>query len=117
MSVPLLTSTRLRAASVSRNLTAVSLPRLSHSLSDLGNSVLSLCADADHIYSGSQCPDISVRFQCFFETLGADGTSSQVWDKKSFACKASLLGHSSSVLALEYAEDKRWLFSSSGMFR
>jgi len=40
----------------------------------------------------------------------------QVWDKKSFTFKTSLVGHTGSILALEYAEDKKWLFSSSGRY-
>lgn len=38
----------------------------------------------------------------------------QVWDKYTFKLKQTLLGHTGSVLALEYAGDKEWLFSSSG---
>jgi di- and tripeptidase len=90
------TSPSIPHPSVSRDLnSAASIPRLSHSLHD-PNSVLSLSADTDHIFTGSQCFDISV------------------WDKKSFTYKTSLVGHTGSILALEYAEDKKWLFSSSG---
>jgi len=54
------TSNVPRVASVSRHLDSVaSLPRLLHSLHD-PNSVLSLSADADHIFTGGQCFDISV---------------------------------------------------------
>ncbi|KDQ62261.1 hypothetical protein JAAARDRAFT_30154 [Jaapia argillacea MUCL 33604] len=72
------------------------LPRLLHSLKQQNNSVLSLCADEDHIYSGSQYHNV------------------EVWDIQSFTLKATLRGHTGSVLALEYAADKKWLFSSSG---
>jgi di- and tripeptidase len=37
-----------------------------------------------------------------------------VWDKEIFTLKQTLRGHTGSVLALENAEDKQWLFSSSG---
>lgn len=60
---------RAHAASLSRNLNSVeALPRLAHSLND-PNSVLSVSADADYIYTGSQCQDISVRFSLLFEDL------------------------------------------------
>lgn len=72
MTVILLTPARPHAASVSRNLLADSLPRLFHSLSNPNNSVLSLCADTNHIYSGSQCSDISVRWDAFLKTLYVD---------------------------------------------
>jgi hypothetical protein len=71
-----LTPARPHAASVSRNLPAESLPRLFHSLSNPNNSVLSLCADANHIFSGSQCPDISVRWNALLKTVEADQTLS-----------------------------------------
>lgn len=58
--------------------------------------MLSLASDDAHIYTGSQCMDISV------------------WDKRSWKLKKSLVGHSGSVLVLVYAEDKKWLFSASG---
>ncbi len=47
-------------------------------------------------YSGSQEGDISV------------------WDLETFQSTARLQGHSASVLALELAPEKNWLFSSSG---
>ncbi|KAI0927550.1 hypothetical protein AcV5_008062 [Taiwanofungus camphoratus] len=71
-------------------------PRLFHSLHQQQNSVLSLAADASHIYSGSQGEGISV------------------WDKETFRLKTTLRGHTGSILALEYAADKEWLFSASG---
>jgi di- and tripeptidase len=115
--VPALLTTDIpSAASVSRDLNSVaSLPRLSHSLHD-PNSVLSLSADADHIFTGSQCFDISVTiFRALLRRLACpDLVNLQVWDKKSFIYKTSLVGHTGSILALEYAEDKKWLFSSSG---
>ena len=61
----------LRPASVSRDLnSAASIPRLAHSLHD-PNSVLSLSADADHIFTGSQCFSISVRVSCTLSTPSA----------------------------------------------
>ncbi|EGN97989.1 hypothetical protein SERLA73DRAFT_169073 [Serpula lacrymans var. lacrymans S7.3] len=83
-------------ASLSRSLPSTAPhPHLLHSLSDRNNSVLSLAADRDHIFIGTQCHNISV------------------WDKESFTLKATLRGHTGSILALEYAQDKKWLFSSS----
>lgn len=40
----------------------------------------------------------------------------QVWDKDAFKLKAVLTGHTGSILALEYAPEKHWLFSASGIF-
>ncbi|GBE85255.1 Probable di- and tripeptidase [Sparassis crispa] len=83
--------------SLSRPLNPISKPpRLFHSLSQEQNSVLSLAADAEHIYSGSQGEVISV------------------WDKQTFTLKTTLQGHTGSILVLEYAADKQWLFSASG---
>ncbi|KAH7913441.1 glutathione degradosome, partial [Hygrophoropsis aurantiaca] len=84
-------------ASVSRRLPSTApKPSLLHSLGDENKSVLSLMADVHHIYTGGQCQDISV------------------WDKHTFTLKATLRGHTGSILALEYAEEKKWLFSASG---
>jgi len=44
-----------------------------------------------------------------------DLRAGKVWDKKLFTLKHTLQGHTGSVLALEIAEEKKWLFSSSGM--
>ncbi|KAJ3483636.1 hypothetical protein NLI96_g6169 [Meripilus lineatus] len=86
-----------RPASLSRRLqSAHESPRLYHSLSQKNNSVLSLAACDQHIYSASQGDDVLV------------------WDKTTFTLKTTLKGHTASVLALEYAPDKRWLFSASG---
>ncbi|KIP03740.1 hypothetical protein PHLGIDRAFT_77079 [Phlebiopsis gigantea 11061_1 CR5-6] len=71
-------------------------PTLYHSLHQENNSVLSVAADENHIYSGSQ----------------GDGIS--VWCKRTFRLKTTLRGHTGSVLALEYAPEQRWLFSASG---
>ncbi|KAI0823293.1 Zn-dependent exopeptidase [Trametes gibbosa] len=71
-------------------------PKLFHLLQQERNSVLSLAADDNNIYTGSQDGQISV------------------WDKSTFKLKASLRGHTGSILALEYAPDKHWLFSASG---
>ncbi|KAI0306265.1 Zn-dependent exopeptidase [Multifurca ochricompacta] len=72
-------------------------PSLVHTLSQGENSILSVATDENHIYSGSQNQNISV------------------WNKLSYTFETQLRGHTGSVLALEYAPDKRWLFSSSGM--
>ncbi|KDR82660.1 hypothetical protein GALMADRAFT_58317 [Galerina marginata CBS 339.88] len=86
-----------RTASLSRNLQSDSpLPILIHSLHETRSSVLSLAANEQYIFSGSQNKDISV------------------WDKKTFQLKNTLRGHTGSVLDLEYAKEKKWLFSSSG---
>lgn len=83
--------------SLSRDLESHSNPPvLVHSLRQSHGSILSLAASQDYIFSGSQNQDISV------------------WDKKLFHLKYTLRGHTGCVLALEYAEDKKWLFSSSG---
>ncbi|GLB38271.1 putative zn-dependent exopeptidase [Lyophyllum shimeji] len=83
--------------SLSRDLQSeASVPALLHSLHELRNSVLSLAANKEHIFSGSQSQDISV------------------WDKKTFTLKRTLQGHTGSVLALEIAKERDWLFSSSG---
>ncbi|KAH9917958.1 Zn-dependent exopeptidase [Fomitopsis serialis] len=71
-------------------------PRLFHSLRQERNSVLSLAADSAHLFSGGPTGDISV------------------WDKDTLKLKATLRGHTGSILALEYAADKDWLFSASG---
>ncbi|KAG1749335.1 hypothetical protein EDB19DRAFT_1682039 [Suillus lakei] len=74
--------------SVSRPIrSAAPPPRLLHSLGDENKSVLSLMANADHIFTGGQGQDITVT---------------------------SLRGHAGSILALELAEEKGWLFSASG---
>ncbi|KAH9173572.1 Zn-dependent exopeptidase [Lactarius sanguifluus] len=82
-------------ASLSRHLHAET-PSLVHTLRQEDNSILSIAADENHIYSGSQDQNISV------------------WDIRTYTPKTKLRGHTGSVLALEYAPDKRWLFSSSG---
>ncbi|KAK7021218.1 beta-Ala-His dipeptidase [Favolaschia claudopus] len=71
------------------------IPPLLHSLGEL-RSVLSLAASDSYIFCGSQSQDIPV------------------WDKKTFQLKDSLRGHTGAVLALVHAEDRKWLFSSSG---
>lgn len=85
-----------QSASLSRNLQfSVPSPHLSHSLEDVGGSTLSLAADSDHVYSGSS-EHISV------------------WSKATFRLITQLKGHLGSVLCLEHAPDRKWLFSSSG---
>ncbi|KAG2340128.1 Zn-dependent exopeptidase [Suillus weaverae] len=84
-------------ASVSRPIrSAAPPPRLLHSLGDENKSVLSLMANASHIFTGGQGQDIAV------------------WDRHTFTLKTSLRGHIGSILALELAEEKGWLFSASG---
>ncbi|KAH0832219.1 glutathione degradosome [Lanmaoa asiatica] len=86
-------------ASVTKPAPSLSSPRLLHSLGDENKSVLSLTADARHIFVGGQCQDISV------------------WDKQSYTLKTSLRGHTGSILTLELVEHKKWLFSASGRYR
>ncbi|KAJ7725375.1 hypothetical protein B0H16DRAFT_1594756 [Mycena metata] len=82
--------------SLSRNLwQPPAIPTLLHSLRER-LSVLSLAASDLYIFCGSQSQDIPV------------------WDKKTFRLKDNLRGHTGAVLALVYAEDRKWLFSSSG---
>ncbi|EIW59658.1 Zn-dependent exopeptidase [Trametes versicolor FP-101664 SS1] len=84
-------------ASLSRPVLSIDRqPKLFHSLQQEHNSVLSLAADDESIYTGSQDGQISV------------------WDKTTFKLRAVLKGHNGSVLALEYAPEKHWLFSASG---
>lgn len=71
-------------------------PELLHTLHYKEASVLSIAADASYIYSGSQAKDIFV------------------WDRRNFQLKATLSGHTESVLALETSEERGWLFSASG---
>ncbi|KAK0539644.1 hypothetical protein OC835_001043 [Tilletia horrida] len=73
-------------------------PTLFHSLSHHGSSVLAIAVDESaHIaYSASQS-------ECIV-----------VWDLLTLQERTRLKGHSASVLALELALDKGWLFSSSG---
>ncbi|KAH0586115.1 hypothetical protein H2248_007384 [Termitomyces sp. 'cryptogamus'] len=88
---------RFRLASLSRHLQNDEAPLpLLHQLHALRNSVLSLVSNSDYIFSGSQNEDISV------------------WEKQTFTLKSTLRGHTGSVLALELAKEKEWLFSSSG---
>jgi len=104
-----------RQASLSRDLqSSASVPLLVHSLYETRSSVLSLAANDTYIFSGSQNRDISVRLQDWIYPKVSDNL--QVWDKHTFTLKQTLLGHTGSVLALEYAADKEWLFSSSGTF-
>lgn len=90
-------------------------PRLLHSLQENKSSVLSLAATDDYIFSGSQNRDILVHIGLLVPRL-FKWPISQVWDKRTFSLKATLCGHTGSVLALEYAKDRNWLFSSGGMF-
>ncbi|KAJ7695752.1 hypothetical protein B0H17DRAFT_1055463 [Mycena rosella] len=71
------------------------IPRELHALREV-RSVLSLAASDLYIFCGSQSQDIPV------------------WDKQTFRLKDSLVGHTGAVLALEYAEEKEFLFSASG---
>ncbi|EJC98016.1 Zn-dependent exopeptidase [Fomitiporia mediterranea MF3/22] len=67
-----------------------------HTLRSETSSVLSVTADENYFFSGSQGYDI------------------YVWDRRTLAMKTTLRGHTGSVLALELAKDKGWLISSSG---
>ncbi|KAK2459641.1 hypothetical protein APHAL10511_008286 [Amanita phalloides] len=82
--------------SLSRELQSENSAPLLHSLRESRGSVLSLAADDDYIYAGTQRQDILV------------------WNKINLALQHSLCGHKGSVLALEYAQDKKWLFSAGG---
>ena len=42
-------------------------------------------------------------------------TCLKVWDRLTFQIKTTLTGHTGSVLALEIARDREWLFSSSSL--
>lgn len=105
----------LLEASLSRPLTDEhEHPHLFHSLYHKTNSVLSLCADEKYIYSGSQGDDILVCLICkLLPRRSSNGC--QVWDKSSFSLKTTLRGHTGSVLALEHAPERKWLFSASGV--
>ena len=101
-------------ASLSRPFDAAERPpRLFHSLRQERNSVLSLAADPSHLFSGGPTGDISVRPPCLCAASSTD-PSSQVWCKETLKLKTILRGHTGSILALEYAADKEWLFSASG---
>ncbi|KAI0770447.1 Zn-dependent exopeptidase [Fomes fomentarius] len=83
-------------ASLSRHTSTVqSKPKLFHSLQQAQSSVLSVAADDRNIYTGSQDGQICV------------------WDKETLRLRA-VWRHSGSILSLEYAPEKRWLFSASG---
>jgi WD40 repeat protein len=73
-------------------------PALLHALHHDKTSILSIAADGRYIYSGSQAHEI------------------YVWDRKTLTLKASLSGHTGSVLALQTFEPKDWLFSASGKY-
>ncbi|KAI7864320.1 hypothetical protein BDF14DRAFT_1835199 [Spinellus fusiger] len=60
------------------------------------NSVLSLAASENYLFSGSQSSKI------------------HVWDMQTFTLVTMLEGHVGSVLGLALSEDKYWLFSCSG---
>ena len=103
-------------ASVGRQLQSdATVPRLIHALHQPETSVLSLAANENYIFSGTQCQDISVSFPQPLLHASRFTDRVQVWDKKLFTLKHTLQGHTGSVLALEIAEEKEWLFSSSGM--
>ncbi|OAD72119.1 hypothetical protein PHYBLDRAFT_96544, partial [Phycomyces blakesleeanus NRRL 1555(-)] len=60
------------------------------------NSVLSLAASRQYLFSGSQSSKI------------------HVWDLQTFTLVATLEGHRGSVLGLSISKDQKWLFSCSG---
>ncbi|KAF9651570.1 glutathione degradosome [Thelephora ganbajun] len=83
-------------ASLSRHLSSVAPPpRLFHSIYQPNSSILCLAATESYIFGGRQSGDILV------------------WDHHLYSKKAALKGHEGSVLAMEYAVAKKWLFSSS----
>ncbi|KJA17478.1 hypothetical protein HYPSUDRAFT_146481 [Hypholoma sublateritium FD-334 SS-4] len=88
---------QLSSASLSRDLqSSTTAPLLAHSFHETRSSILSLAANEDYIFSGSQSRHIAV------------------WDKNTFQLKSVLRGHTGSILSLEYASEEKWLFSSSG---
>ncbi len=107
-----------KKASLSRNLHVVA-PSLVHTLSQEDNSILSVATCDDHIYSGSQNQNISVRLSLPCPTFIPRALTRflQVWDSRTYTLQTQLRCHTGSVLALEYASDKHWLFSSSGVSR
>ena len=106
----------MKPASLARDLyDGQERPRLLHSLQENKSSVLSLAATDDYIFSGSQNRDILVHIGLLAPRL-FKWPVSQAWDKRTFSLKATLCGHTGSVLALEYAKDRNWLFSSGGLF-
>lgn len=83
-------------ASLSRHLgSAAPQPRLFHSIYQPNSSILCLTATESYILGGKQSGDILV------------------WDRHLYSKKTTLKGHEGSVLAMEYAVAKKWLFSSS----
>lgn len=75
------------------------LPHLHHTISHDGSSVLALAVDESNsliFSSGSQS-------ECIY-----------VWSLDTFRPVTRLVGHSASILALELAPEKNWLFSASG---
>jgi di- and tripeptidase len=90
-------------------------PHLLHSLHEQRSSVLSLAASDEYIFSGNQNREVVVSTTVSLPDKSSL-TGSQVWDKQTFTLKKTLHGHMGSVLALEYACDKQWLFSASGMY-
>jgi di- and tripeptidase len=108
------TTSHMKPASLSRDLRASQVaPRLLHSLQENKSSVLSLAATDEYIFSGSQNRDILVRTDPISASCDLI-VPVQVWDKKTFTLKDTLRGHTGSVLALECARDREWLFSSGG---
>lgn len=106
----------MKPASLSRDLQSdFAPPLLLHTLEENKSTVLSLAANDSYIFSGSQNRDILVRRGRLISSLVLEVHLSQVWDKKTFTLKDTLRGHTGSVLALEYAKEKEWLFSSGGL--
>jgi di- and tripeptidase len=88
------------SASLSRDLaTDESSPRLMHLLHEQNHSVLSLFTDDKHIYSGSQCNDISV---CINLTLSIYSCAHWQENKKTYRLVNTLKGRTGSILFLEY---------------
>ncbi|KAF9584930.1 hypothetical protein BGW38_004625 [Lunasporangiospora selenospora] len=70
-----------------------------HTLTQEEDSVLSLAATENLLFSGGQ---------------GIHGSDIHVWDLEHFHLKANLKGHLGSILSLTTRDDGKWLFSSSG---
>ncbi|KAF9338321.1 hypothetical protein BG006_005303 [Podila minutissima] len=86
-------------ASLSRSSSLQALTQCMHTLTQEENSVLSLAATENLLFSGGQ---------------GAHGSDIHVWDLEHFQLKANLKGHLGSILSLSLRDDGKWLFSSSG---
>lgn len=102
-------------ASLSRHLNSgAPPPRLFHSIYQQNSSILCLSATESYIFGGRQSGDILVRNIRCLAVDSNEALVTQVWDRHLYSKKTALKGHEGSVLAMEYAVTKGWLFSSSG---